>query len=154
VTRRAAAGGFTIIELVLVCAVIGILTALAFPTVHYTRLRAQEVELRAALRELRGGIDEYKRWSDAGLLEIELGTDGYPAELEKLVEPQPVVGQVDRKIRFLRRIPVDPLTGKAEWGMRSYQDDPDETSWGGEDVYDVYSLAAGRGLDGTPYSTW
>jgi general secretion pathway protein G len=153
-TRPAAARGFTIIELVMVCAVIGILTALAFPTVHYTRLRAQETELRAALRELRGAIDEYKRWSDAGLIEIETGTDGYPSELDKLVEPQPVIGQVDRKIRFLRRVPVDPLTGKAEWGLRSYQDDPDETSWGGEDVYDVYSQAAGRGLDGTPYSTW
>jgi general secretion pathway protein G len=153
-SRPAAQRGFTIIELVLVCAVIGILTALAFPTVHYARLRAQEVELRDALRDLRGGIDEYKRWSDAGLIEVELGTDGYPSELAKLVEPLPVIGQIDRKIRFLRRIPLDPLTGKATWGLRSYQDDPDESNWGGEDVFDVYSLAQGRGLDGTPYSTW
>ena len=152
--RPAAEGGFTIIELVMVCAVIGILTALAFPTVHYARLRAQEVELRDALRDLRGGIDEYKRWSDAGLIEVELGTDGYPSELAKLAEPLPVIGQIDKKIRFLRRIPLDPLTGKATWELRSYQDDPDESNWGGEDVFDVYSLAPGRGLDGTPYSTW
>jgi general secretion pathway protein G len=153
--KTSAAGrGFTIIELVMVCAVIGILTALAFPAVHYSRLRGQEIELRAALRELRGAIDEHKRWSDAGLIEVELGTDGYPAELDKLVEPIAVIGQVDRKIRFLRRIPLDPLTGEAEWGLRSYQDDADETSWGGEDVFDVYSLAEGRGLDGTAYSTW
>ena len=153
-SRPAAERGFTVIELVLVCAVIGILTALAFPTVHYTRLRAQESELRDALRDLRGAIDEYKRWSDAGLIEVELGTDGYPSELTKLAEPLPVIGQIDKKIRFLRRIPVDPLTGKATWGMRSYQDEPDESNWGGEDVFDVYSLASGRGLDGTPYSTW
>jgi len=153
-SRPAAKRGFTIIELVLVCAVIGILTALAFPTVHYARLRAQEVELREALRDLRGAIDEYKRWSDAGLIEVELGTDGYPSELAKLAEPLPVIGQIDKKIRFLRRIPLDPLTGKATWGLRSYQDDPDESNWGGEDVFDVYSLAQGRGLDGAPYSTW
>ena len=152
--RFAAARGFTILELVMVCAVVGILTALAFPAVHFSRLRAQETELRAALREMRGAIDEYKRWSDAGLIEVELGTDGYPAELEKLVEAQPVIGQVDRKIRFLRRIPVDPLTGKAEWGLRSYQDDADEGDWGGENVFDVHSLAEGHGLDGTPYSIW
>jgi general secretion pathway protein G len=153
--RKAAAGrGFTIIELVMVCAVIGILTALAFPTVHYARLRAQEIELRDALRDLRGAIDEYKRWSDAGLIEVELGTDGYPSELAKLAEPIPVIGQIDKKIRFLRRIPLDPLTGKAAWGLRSYQDEPDESNWGGEDVFDVYSLAQGHGLDGTPYSTW
>jgi general secretion pathway protein G len=146
--------GFSLIELVVVCALLSLLVLAVFPSVRYLHLRGQETELHAALRQLRGAIDEYKRWSDAGLLEVELGTDGYPHELEDLVEPQPVVGQVDKKIRFLRRIPVDPMTGTAEWGLRSYQDEPDSDSWGGEDVYDVYSLAAGKGLDGTEYSTW
>lgn len=146
--------GYSLAELVLVVAVLGILTALAFPTARYARLAAKETELRAALRQLRGAIDEHKRWSDAGLIEIELGTDGYPAELERLTEGIAVVGQVDKEIRFLRRIPVDPMTGEAEWGQRSYADDPDATSWGGENVYDVYSLSEARGLDGTEYATW
>jgi len=152
--RSRAVRGFSLVELVLVCAVLGILAAIAFPTVRYTQVRGKEIELRAALRELRGAIDEHKRWSDAGLVEVQLGTDGYPEELEDLVEPIDVVGQVDKTIRFLRRIPVDPMTGEAEWGLRSYQDDPDSGSWGGENVYDVYSLSTGIGLDGTPYSTW
>jgi len=146
--------GFSLAELVLVVAVIGILTALAFPTARYARLTAKEAELRIALRQLRGAIDEHKRWSDAGLIEVELGTDGYPAELERLTEGIAVVGQVDKEIRFLRRIPIDPMTGEAEWGLRSYADDPDATSWGGENVYDVYSLSGARGLDGTEYATW
>jgi general secretion pathway protein G len=152
--RPRRARGYTLVELVLVCAVLAILAALAFPTARYAHQRAQEVELRAALRELRGAIDEHKRWSDAGLIEVELGTDGYPAELEDLVESIEVVGQVDKTVRFLRRIPVDPMTGETDWGLRSYQDEPDESSWGGENVFDVYSQSNRVGLDGTPYSTW
>jgi len=152
--RRRAAAGFTLVELIVVVSVVGILTALAVPTVRYASAQAREAELRAALRQLRGAIDEYKRWSDAGLIEVELGTDGYPPELENLVEGVAVIGQVDTKIRFLRRIPVDPMTGEAEWGLRSYQDDPDATSWGGENVYDVYSLTSARALDGSEYATW
>ena len=150
--RRAA--GFSLLELVVVCALLSILVLAVYPSARYVQLRAKETELRAVLRQLRGAIDEHKRWSDAGLIEIELGTDGYPSELEDLVEGIPVVGQVDKKIRFLRRIPVDPMTGEAEWGLRSYQDDPDATSWGGECVYDVYSLSAGTALDGTSYVEW
>jgi general secretion pathway protein G len=154
VKRSRGARGYTLVELVLVCAVLGILTAIAFPTVRYAHQRGKEIELRAALRQLRGAIDEHKRWSDAGLIEIELGTDGYPAELEELTEEIEVVGQVDKTIRFLRRIPVDPMTGEAEWGLRSYQDDPDESSWGGENVFDVHSLSTRKALDGSEYSTW
>ncbi len=113
-----------------VCAVLGILAGITLPSVKYTRKRMKETELRAALREMRSAIDEYKRYSDAGLITVELGTDGYPPELETLVEGVDVVGQIDKKIRFLRRIPIDPMTGEAEWGLRSYQDDPDSTSLG------------------------
>jgi general secretion pathway protein G len=114
----------------------------------------KETELRAELRGMRAAIDEYKRYSDAGLITVELGTDGYPPELETLVEGVDVVGQIDKKIRFLRRIPIDPMTGDDEWGLRSYQDEPDSTSWGGENVFDVYSLSGGTGLDRIPYSQW
>ena len=143
--------GFTLTELVVVCAVLSILAGVAFPTARYTRKRLKEMELRTALREMRSAIDEYKRYSDTGLITVDLGTDGYPPDLETLID---VVGQIDKKARFLRRIPIDPMTGEAEWGLRSYQDDPDSSSWGGENVYDVYSLSIGTGLDGVPYSEW
>jgi general secretion pathway protein G len=148
------ARGYTLVELVVVCAVLVILAGAAFPVAKYTRLRLKEMELRAALREMRAAIDEFKRYTDAGLLPVDFGTDGYPAELEVLVEPIDVVGQVDKQIRFLRRIPLDPMTGEAEWGLRSTSDEPDSTSWGGENVFDVYSLADGVGIDGVPYSEW
>lgn len=148
------ARGYTFVELVVVCAVLVILAGAAFPVAKYTRLRIKEMELRSALREMRASIDEFKRYTDAGLLPVDFGTDGYPSELEVLVEPIDVVGQVDKQIRFLRRIPVDPMTGEAEWGLRSTSDEPDSTSWGGENVFDVYSLADGIGIDGVPYSEW
>lgn len=148
------AAGFTIAEMVIVAAILAILSAAVIPLVHTTGKRTKEIELRSALREMRYAIDEYKRYSDAGLLPVDLGTDGYPSELELLVEGVDVVGQVDKKVRFLRRIPVDPMTGEAEWGLRSYQDDPDSLSWGGENVYDVFSLSQGVGLNGIPYEEW
>jgi general secretion pathway protein G len=148
------ARGYTFVELVVVCAVLVILAGAAFPVAKYTRLRIKEMELRAALREMRASIDEFKRYTDAGLLPVDFGTDGYPSELEVLVEPIDVVGQVDKQIRFLRRIPIDPMTGTAEWGLRSTADEPDSSSWGGENVFDVYSLADGVGIDGVPYSEW
>jgi general secretion pathway protein G len=154
VFRRGRRGGYTIAELVMVCAVLGILAGITFPVAKYTTKRMKESELRAALRDMRNAIDEYKRYSDAGLLPVELGTDGYPKELEVLVEGVDLVGQVNRKAKFLRRIPLDPMTGKDEWGMRSYQDEFDATSWGGENVFDVYSLSAGVGLNGVPYAKW
>jgi general secretion pathway protein G len=146
--------GFTLTELLVVCAVLSILAGVTFPTVKYTRKRMKEIELHAQLREMRAAIDEFKRYSDAGFLPIEFGTDGYPKDLETLVEGVDVVGQIDKKARFLRRIPIDPMLGEDKWGLRSYQDDPDATSWGGENVYDVYSLSEGTGLNGIPYSKW
>ena len=148
------ASGYTLAELVMVCALLLILAMVAMPVTKYTARRLKEAELRQALRSMRDAIDEYKRYSDSGLIPIDLGTDGYPKELEVLVEGVEVVGQVDKKVKFLRRIPIDPMTGTTDWGLRSYQDDWDSSSWGGEDVYDVYSLSGGVGLNGVPYRIW
>ncbi len=146
--------GYTLAELVMVCALMSILSAAAIPIAKYSNKRVKEMQLSQALRTMRNAIDEHKRYSDAGLLPLDLGTEGYPEELEVLLEPLDVVGQVDRQIRFLRRIPTDPMTGEAEWGMRSPQDEPDSSSWGGESVFDVYSLSEGVGLNGVPYAEW
>jgi general secretion pathway protein G len=146
--------GFTLAELVMVVAILGLLSLIAMPVVKYSSARSKEAELRQALRSMRYAIDDYKRYSDMGLIPVDLGTDGYPKKLEVLVEGVDIVGQVDKKAKFLRRIPIDPMTGKDEWGLRSYQDDSDSTSWGGEDVYDVYSLSKGVGLNDVPYRKW
>lgn len=138
----------------MVCAILGILASLILPVSKFTIKRGKEASLRLSLREMRNAIDEYKRFTDAGLLVVELGSDGYPSELELLVEGVELVGQVRNNARFLRAIPIDPMTGEAEWGKRSYQDDFDSGSWGGENVYDVYSLSEGSGLNGVPYSEW
>ena len=152
--RRRGERGYTLAELVMVAVVMTILAMAVLPVAKYTSRRTKELELKQALRSMRAGIDEFKRYSDAGMIPIDLGTDGFPAELEVLVEGVDLVGQVDRKVKFLRRIPIDPMTGEEEWGLRSYQDEPDSTSWGGENVYDVYSLAGGVGLNGVPYEKW
>jgi general secretion pathway protein G len=152
--RSSAHAGFTIAELVVVCALLTILAGIAMPVTKYTFQRLREAELRSALRSMRNAIDEHKRYSDAGLLPLELGSDGYPKDLETLVEGVAVVGQLDKKMKFLRRIPVDPMTGKAEWALRSYQDKPDADEWGEQDVYDVHSLSGRIGINGIPYSKW
>jgi general secretion pathway protein G len=151
---RTRARGYTIVELVVVCALLGILAAMVLPATKYTQKRLKETELRSALRSMRNAVDEYKRYSDAGLIPVELGTDGYPKELEVLVEGVDLVGQVDKQMKFLRRVPIDPMTGEDEWGLRSFQDEPDSSSWGGENVFDVYSLSGGVGLNGVPYAQW
>ena len=150
----AAQKGFTLAEMVVTCAVMLILASVVFPTARVTERRMKETELKAALREMRYAIDDYKRYSDAGLIPVDMGTDGYPKELEDLVEGVDIVGQIDKKVKFLRSIPRDPMTGEAEWGLRSIQDEPDSDSWGGENVYDVYSLSGGVGLNGVPYREW
>jgi general secretion pathway protein G len=152
--RTAAEAGYTLAELVMVATLLTILAGVALPVAKFTAKRSKEADLRQHLRSMRYAIDEYKHYSDSGLIPVDLGTEGYPTELEILVEGVEVVGQVDKKVKFLRRVPVDPMTGEAKWGLRSYQDEPDATSWGGENVYDVYSLSAGVGLNGVPYSQW
>jgi general secretion pathway protein G len=146
--------GFTLAELVMVASILVILAAVTLPVAKFTVKRSKEADLRLALREVRNAIDDYKRYSDAGMIPIDLGTDGYPAKLENLVKGVQLVGQVDKKIKFLRQIPIDPMTGKDEWALRSYQDAVDATSTGGEDVYDIHSLSRGVGLNGVPYAKW
>ncbi|MBI4915425.1 MAG: type II secretion system protein [Acidobacteria bacterium] len=145
--------GFTLAELVTVCGMVIVLASVALPTGRFMVKREREAELRLALRLMRNALDEHKRLADAGMIQIALGTEGYPVELEELVDGVSIVGQKEKR-KFLRRIPIDPMTGKTEWGMRSYQDSADSTSWGGENVYDVYSLSKGTALDGTKYKDW
>jgi general secretion pathway protein G len=150
--RRPLELGFTLAELVMVVALVAVLSTIALPVAKFTVKRQKEAELRLALRQVRTAIDEYKRLSDQGLIPIKLGGEGYPEELEELVEGVEIVGQAT-KHRFLRRIPIDPMT-REEWELRSYQDDPDATSWGGENVYDIRTTSEGVALDGTNYSDW
>jgi general secretion pathway protein G len=154
IRRRRREAGFTLAELVMVASILTILASVTLPVVKFTAKRSKEADLHLALREMRNAIDEYKRYSDSGLIPVDLGTEGYPKKLSILVEGVSIVGQVDKKLKLLRRVPVDPMTGKEEWGFRSYQDAFDSTSWGGEDVYDVYSLSKGTGLNGVPYRKW
>ena len=145
--------GFTVAELVMVTALVAILASVAVPTARFTMKREREAELRLDLRLMRNAIDDYKRLADQGMIQVEVGTEGYPKTLEELAKGVPIVGQLTKR-KFLRRIPIDPMTGKAEWGLRSYQDEMNSDSWGGQDVYDVYSLSEGTALDGTKYKDW
>jgi general secretion pathway protein G len=150
--------GFTFVELVIVSTLVLILASAVQPLAKVTITRQKEVELRRALREMRTAIDKFKDAADAQLIpptELRAGSEGYPPDLETLVEGVSVVNDATgRKLKFLRRIPKDPMTGETEWGLRSYQDRPDSTSWGGQNVYDVYSLATGEALDGSKYRDW
>lgn len=149
-----ASRGYSLVELAIVVACILILTGMIVPVTRFTFQRQKEAQLRDALRTMRNAIDDYKRLSDQGLIPIELDTDGYPKTLETLVEGVELVGQIKKKKKFLRKIPIDPMTGEAEWGLRSMQDEPDSTSWGRQNVYDVYSLSDGTALDKTKYKDW
>jgi general secretion pathway protein G len=153
-TRLRSCAGFTMVELAVVAAMIAILAAMAVPVARYSLRRQKELELRHELRTMRDAIDAYKKVADAGLIQIQLGSEGYPPDLETLVKGVELVGKIDKKQKFLRRIPIDPMTGKDEWGMRSYQDEHDSFGWGGQNVYDVYTLSEGRALDGSYYKDW
>ncbi|HEY6930285.1 MAG TPA: type II secretion system protein [Thermoanaerobaculia bacterium] len=146
--------GFTMVELAIVAAIISILTAMVIPVVRYTVKRQDELELRYSLRLMRDAIDKYKQYSDSGLIPPQIGTEGYPTDLQTLVDGVSLVGQINKKQKFLRRVPIDPMTKKAEWGLRSFQDEPDSSSWGGQNVYDIYSLSPLKAIDGTYYKDW
>jgi general secretion pathway protein G len=154
VRSLAAEAGLTLIELVITCAILITLSTAALPVARFTITRQKEAILRYDLRQMRDAIDRYKDVADKNMIQVKVGTEGYPPDLETLVKGVNMMGAPDRKIRFLRAIPVDPITGKKEWGMRSVQDDADSNSWGGQDVFDVFSKSTGTALDGTKYSDW
>ncbi len=151
--------GFTFVELLVVVALVGILASAVMPMAKVTMQRTREVELRRSLREIRTAIDRYKDAADQGQIpatKIRPGSEGYPPDLETLVVGVEAAGQATsgRKLKFLRRIPIDPMTREAAWGLRSYEDKPDSKTWGGGTVYDVYSKSDGTALDGTKYQEW
>jgi general secretion pathway protein G len=144
--------GFTLLELIVAATIISILTMMALPLARVTIQREREKELRQALWEMRDAIDRYKDAVDRGAFQSKVDSGGYPPDLETLVKG--VEAQGGKKIRFLRSIPVDPMTKSKEWGMRSMQDDPESDSFGGQSVFDVYTKSTGTGLDGTKYKDW
>ncbi len=149
--------GTTFLEVLAVATIIAILAAVALPLSRVTRQRQKEIELRRALREIRTAVDRFKDGVDRGQIggtDVKLGSEGYPESLETLVEGVNQVGRPGFKLKFMRRIPEDPMSGKAEWGMRCYQDDKDSFSWCGDNVFDVYTLAEGTALDGTKLKDW
>lgn len=152
------AAGFTLVEMLVVTALIAILASAIMPLARVTLQREREIELRRALRELRTAIDQYKDASDQGLIgsrDRDAENEGYPPDLETLVVGVEGAGQAEGKtLKFLRRIPFDPMTRSQDWGLRSYQDDPDSRSWGGDNVYDVYTKSEATALDGTKYRDW
>jgi len=146
------ARGFTLLELIIAAAILSILTMMALPLARVTIQREREKELRRDLWEMRDAIDRYKDAADRNAFQTKVDSGGYPPDLETLVKG--VEAQGGKKLRFLRSLPIDPMTKSKEWGMRSMQDDPDSDSWGGQSVFDVYTKSEGTALDGTKYKDW
>jgi general secretion pathway protein G len=155
---RAGESGYSLIELLAVTVVLLVLASAVMPLAKVTVQRSREAELRRSLREMRTAIDRFKDAADLQQIaatDLKAGAEGYPPTLEILVEGVRANGDASgRKLKFLRRVPIDPMTRSQEWGKRSYQDDADSTSWGGQNVYDVYSRSEGQALDGTRYRDW
>ena len=149
--RKARTQGLTLIELIVAFTIMFVLASMAVPMARSKVRREKERELRSALVEMRHAIDKYKDAADKGAFQTKVDSQNYPPDLDTLVNG---VDVQTKKLKFLRRIPVDPMTGKAEWGLRSMQDEKDSDSWGGQNVFDVYSKADGTGLDGTKYKDW
>jgi general secretion pathway protein G len=149
--RVAKSRGFTLVELIVATTLLLILTSLALPLARVVIKRERERDLRRALWSMRDAIDRYKDAADQGKFQIKVGSEGYPPDLQTLVDGVDVGG---KKLKFLRRIPIDPMTGNTEWGLRSMQDDPDSDSWGGDNVFDVFTKAQGTALDDTHYKDW
>lgn len=143
--------GLTLVELIVTMTILAVLASVALPIARFQIKREKERELRADLWMMRSAIDKYKDAADRGAFQTKVDSQNYPPDLETLVNGMDVQG---KKLRFLRKIPVDPMTGQTDWGLRSMQDDPDSDSWGGQSVFDVYSKSQGTALDGTKYSTW
>jgi general secretion pathway protein G len=161
VSRRQA--GFTLLELVIVVAIIGILASVVLPMARWSAKRGREIELHRALRVIRNALDAYHGAVEGGMIDADGIESGYPPDLDALTAGAEMIleqgddedaRKLPETIKFLRRLPLDPMTGKAEWGMRCYEDDPEDRFWCREDVYDVYSLSNGTAIDGTKYSEW
>jgi general secretion pathway protein G len=158
--RLPADAGFTLLELIVSCTILTLLATMAIPIARYTAQREREAQLRYDLRYIREAIDRYKDLADHGQIRVDATTGGYPPDLETLVKGVPLTSTSGlgnsggKNIHFMRSIPVDPMTGKAEWGLRSSEDDPDSTSWGGQNIFDVYSKSQGTAINGTKYSEW
>ncbi|SEF50525.1 general secretion pathway protein G [Bryocella elongata] len=148
---RRGEAGLTLVELIIVVTVLSILAVAAVPVVKLQIKRAKEVALRRDLQEMRRAIDAYKDAADKGAFQTKADSMNYPPDLQTLVDG---VDVQTKHLRFLRKIPIDPMTGTTEWGMRSNQDEPDSDSWGGQNVFDVFTKSSGTALDGTKYSTW
>jgi len=150
--------GYTFIEVIVVTAILLILASAVMPLAQVTSQRQREAELHRSLRELRTAVDKFKDAVDTGQIaqsELEPGNEGYPPDLETLVEGINAANDASgRKLKYLRRIPIDPMTNSMDWGLRSYQDKPDSTSWGGKNVFDIYTKSTATALDGTKYRDW
>jgi general secretion pathway protein G len=146
--------GMSLLELIIACTILMILSSAALPIARYTIVHKKEELLHYNLRQMRDAIDRYKDLADSNKIRVEVGTEGYPPDLETLVKGVKVGAGDDKKIRFLRRIPVDPMTGQADWGLRAVSDDPDSRSWAGKNVFDVYSKSQATASDGTRYADW
>jgi general secretion pathway protein G len=146
--------GMTLLELIISCSILLVLSSMALPIFRYSVIREKESELRYDLRTMKDAIDRYKDLAEQHKFRTEVGSDNYPPDLETLVTGVQLGAGNDKRLRFLRKVPVDPMTGRADWGLRSTGDDSDSTVWGGKNVFDVYSKSTGTALDGTKYSAW
>jgi general secretion pathway protein G len=150
--------GMTLLELIISCSILLLLSSAALPIARFTLIREREKELKRDLLAMRQAIDRYKDLADRGQIRVDALVGGYPPDLETLVKGVPLAGAgagaSGKTIHFLRSIPVDPMTGQADWGLRSVEDDPDSTSWGGQNIFDVYTKSTGTAMDGTKYSEW
>jgi general secretion pathway protein G len=153
-SRLPPTAGMTLLELIISCSILLVLSSMALPIFRYAVIREKESELRYDLRTMKDAIDRYKELADQRKFRTEVGSDNYPPDLETLVTGVQLGAGNDKKLRFLRKVPVDPMTGHADWGLRSTGDDSDSTVWGGKNVFDVYSKSTGTALNGTKYSDW
>ena len=155
---RKSSDGFSFVEIIVVTAIMGILATAALPIARVSMRRQREVDARRTIREIRAAIDQFKDWADRGMIaqsELQFGSENYPSSLDVLVDGVLLANDATgRKKKFLRRVPIDPLTGSTDWGKRSYQDANDSKVWGGQNVFDVYTKAEGKALDGSKYKDW